>query len=409
MYYRGTSVQDRAKRRALHLNLLEMKVSRDMPRVCILASTLVTGGAERVAQALALGLGQFGLDPITLCLHDPGTIGDELIEQGVPLISNISSSSRDPLSVPRLARSLRGKEIDLLFSLDHHNALFMGAAASKLAGVPSRVLGIHSTGLWGKKSSFTLSDKLIMPLYSKVIALSEPHAEYIERMGLVDRSKIEIIHNGVDISRFAPPTTATERSRLRSVLGLPDGSFIIVIVAALRPEKNHEMLIRSIRALPEGLRPHLLIAGTGEEEGNLKSLVKEWGLSENVEFMGNREDVHRVLAASDLFVLCSHPVVETMPLSILEAMSTGLPVIATRVGSVEEILTDGIHGLVIDPGDEGELTKSIARMIEDALRREEMGRRGRERVVELFSQERMVASYAGLFRDLIGADTGDSG
>ena len=378
-----------------------------MPNVCILASTLVTGGAERVAQALARGLERFGLRPSVACLHAPGPIGEELSELELPFISGLAHGSHDPMAVSRLVRSLRRLDVDLLYCLDHHDAVFLGGIASKLAGVRRRVLGIHSTGLWGKKSSFTLSDKLVMPLYDKVVALAQPHADYIERIGSVERERISIIHNGVDTERFKPPAAEGERRLLRGRLGIPDDCFVIVIVAALRPEKNHEMLIRSIRAVPDALEPRLLIVGEGREAQKLHALVEESGLSDRVEFMGGRGDVNEVLAASDLFVLCSHPVVETFPLSLIEAMAAGLPVVATRVGSVEAILTEGSHGIVIEPGDQEELTRSIAEMMMSEGLRKEMGKRGRRRVVDHFSEEGMVGSYAGLFHGLL--DTGMEG
>lgn len=395
-------MQDRAQGGALPLKFPIMKASRDMPNVCILASTLVTGGAERVAEALARGLGSFGLRPSVACLHAPGPVGEELLELELPFISGLAHGSHDPMAVSRLVRSLRRLDIDLLYCLDHHDALFVGGIASKLAGVRRRVLGIHSTGLWGKASSFTLSDKLVMPLYDKIVALAQPHADYIERVASIESSRISIIHNGVDTDRFKPPDSEGERRLLRGRLGIPDDSFVIVIVAALRPEKNHEMLIRSIRSIPGAPESRLLIVGEGREAQKLHALVEESGLSDRVEFMGGRRDVNEVLAASDLFVLCSHPVVETFPLSLLEAMASGLPVVATRVGSVDEILKDRCHGIVIEPGDEEELTRSIAEMMIDEGLRKEMGERGRSRVVEHFSEDGMIGSYAELFHTLLG-------
>ena len=332
-------MQDRAQGGALPLKSPIMKVVREKPNVCILASTLVIGGAERVAQALARGLGRFGLRASVACLHAPGSVGAELRELGLPFVSDLARRRRDPTVLSRLVGNLRRLETDLLYSLDHHDAVFLGGIASKLAGVRRRVVGIHSTGLWGMKSSFSLSDKLVLPLYDRIVALAETHADYIERIGSVERRKISIIHNGVDTERFKPAASERERRALRARLRLEDDSFVIVIVAALRPEKNHEMLIRSIRAIPDGLEPHLLIVGEGREARKLHAFAEESGLGGRIEFMGARRDVHDVLAACDLFVLCSHPIVETFPLSVLEAMAAGLPVVTTRVGSVEEILT----------------------------------------------------------------------
>lgn len=379
-----------------------MKVPRDNPTVCVLGSTFVTGGAERVAQALVRGLGRFGLQPMVVALHCAGPVGEELSELGVSFFSDLARSSRDPRIAAKLARIFRQGSVDLLYCLDHHDALFWGGISSKLARVERLVLGVHSTGLWGRPSSFTFSDRLVMRLCDRVVALARPHADYIERHGSVPRQRIEIIHNGVDVERFEPLDSSLNRERLREGLGLPRDAFVVVMIAALRPEKNHEMLIRSIGAIPSPERPHVLIVGEGSEEQRLRALVDESGSGDSIRFLGRRDDVPGVLAASDLFVLCSHPVVETFPLSLLEAMASGLPVVVTRVGSIDEILTDGVHGYVIEPGDQEALIRSIVSVMRDGPGRSEMGKRGRERIVEHFSEDRMVERYAELFHGLLG-------
>ncbi len=378
-----------------------MSTSGRNPTICLLASRLVTGGAERVVLGLGSGLPSHGMRCIVVTLHESGPVGEELSDHGVPVVSRIATSRRGPGTALALARLLRRESVDALFCLDHHNAVFWGSIASKIAGVRARVLSMHSTGLWGRRSSFTLSDRMVLPLYDRVVALARSHAEYLEREEHIPGNKIVVIHNGVDTSRFAPAASPDERTRFRAAQGIQQDAFVVTIVAALRPEKNHEMLLRAAAEL-KGRGCLFLVVGEGKVEGELRGLADRLSLGDSVRFMGERSDIPDILAASDLFVLCSHPVVETFPLSVLEAMSSGLPVVSTRVGSIETILNEGVEGLLVEPGDEGALAHAIRSLRGDAARRSDMGRRARGRVLERFSLDGMVAGYAALFGEVLG-------
>ena len=339
---------------------------------------------------------------VVVTLHEAGPVGEELEELGIEVVSRTSGFRHDPGGLLRLASILKRESVDILFCLDHHNAVFWGALASRMAGVENRVLAVHSTGLWGKKSSFTVSDRVVLPLYDKVIALARSHADHLEKEENIPAQKIAVIHNGVDTGRFVPAGSAAERARLRSELEIPETAVVVTIVAALRPEKNHEMLLRAAADL-SGKGYLFLVVGEGKEEGRLHDLAGRLSLGGEVRFMGRRSDIPDILSASDIFVLCSHPVVETFPLSVLEAMSSGLPVISTRVGSVETIVDEGTNGLLVDPGDAGALVGALAELGRDEPKRRRFGEMARGKVVERFSQEEMIAKYAALFREMLEA------
>ena len=377
-----------------------MNTSRRNPTVCLLASTLVTGGAERVALGLGSGLGAHGLRCLIITLHEAGPVGEELSELGIQVISKVATSKRSPGAVPRLARIMKRESADILFCLDHHNAVFWGSLASKMAGVRKRVLSVHSTGLWGRRSSFSFSDRMVLPLYDRVVALARSHADFLENKEGIPGDKIVVIHNGVDISRFAPVGSVQERARMRVELNIPEQVFVVTIVAALRPEKNHEMLIRAAAEFSGG-EYLFLVVGEGGEEQRLRGLAGRLSLGDAIRFMGRRSDIPEILSASDLFLLCSHPVVETFPLSVLEAMSSGLPVVSTRVGSITTILEEGTEGLLVEPGDQNALVNAIRALREDEQMRRSIGERARRKVVERFSLDGMVERYAALFKGIL--------
>ena len=234
------------------------------------------------------------------------------------------------------------------------------------------------------------------------MALAQIHADYLEKDEGIGRDKIAIINNGIDTDRFKPPASNVERAALREGLNIPANSFVVAIVAVLRPEKNHEMLLRAAREVAANNEKFiLLIVGDGQEAGNLHRMAQELSLGEAVRFMGQRSDIPDILSISDVSVLCSHPIVETFPLAVLESMATGIPVVATAVGSIPEMLESGKEGVLIPSGDTEALTEAIVSLARDPERRTRMGQAGRKKAEERYSESRMVEGYANLCRSLL--------
>ncbi len=379
-----------------------MTAKGQSPRVEMLASTLVTGGAERVIEALALGLPARGLSVRVLCLHDAGPIGDAIGRRGTPVITDIARRRRDPFVCVRLASLLARNREAVLLSLDHHDAVFAGAAAARWAGLKHRFLAVHSTGLWGKRSSFSASDRFVLRSYEGIVALAKTHADYLVRREGIDERKIRIIPNGVDTERFRPAASGAERERSRDALSIPPGRFVVTIVAALRPEKNHRLLLDAAARIGARRRDFLfLIVGDGGEGDGLRGRAAGLSLGDTVRFMGRREDIPAILSASDVSVLCSHAVVETFPLAVLEAMACGVPVVASDVGAVREMVADGDEGRVVPPGDVETLAGALLSLADAPEERSRMGRRGRERVVRDFAVGDMVRRYADVFSEAL--------
>jgi glycosyltransferase involved in cell wall biosynthesis len=374
------------------------RVSRT--RVIILASTLVTGGAETVVRAIASGLPRCGIDPTVVCLRAPGEIGKLIAEAGIPVHSELRGSGGDVVALMRLIALIRDCRDAVLLCLDHRDSIALGITAARIAGLPGRALAVHSTGLWGRSGSFSWSDRIFIRGFTRVIAVAYSHRDYLVMRESIPENRVVVIHNGVAVDRFRPPTEE-ERERARRELALGTDSYVAVIVAALRPEKNHAMLFRAVARLRSiDSRFVLLVVGAGAEEGALRELAGKLQLGNAVRFLGRRSDVPAVLAASDVSVLCSHPVVETFPLSLIESMACALPVVSTSVGSIPEMIEDGREGILVPPGDEKALTRAIAGLGRDARLRRELGARARERVVNRFSEEAMINSYAHLLRGL---------
>jgi len=356
-------------------------------RVTFLASTLETGGAERMIREFALRLDRRKYEPSVVCLNARGEVGEEISSRGVPVMSRIMRSKFDPLSLPRLRQTLKKLATDLLFCLEHRDAIVLGTLAS--LGLVERVfVAVHCTRLWGGRKSLGLTTRWSLRFVERVLAVGENQASYLAQEEGVARDKIAVVPNGIELSELDNMPSPTE---IRRVLEIPADSPVIGIVAALRPEKNHELFLEAaslvLREIPD---VHFVIIGGGKRMALLENLATSLGIRDRVHFTGRRSDGRVLIQAFDVAVLCSHPVVETLPIFLMEAMALGKPVISTRVGDVSSLVEDGGTGLLVPPGSREELRTAIIRLLRDRELCVEMGRKGREKVAKEFSLDRSV-------------------
>lgn len=362
----------------------------------VVASTLPVGGAERVLESLALGLPAHGIDLDLLCLREPGAFGERILAQtGRRLRANVAPARFAPLQVGNVARALRELAPDAVLVLDHSNALLYGGLGARRAGITATFTPIHSTRKPNGAPSLGRVDRTTVRLSRLVIALSPRHADYVERELGVPRTRLREIPNGVDAAQFGPgiepaqDLPPSEPGRLR--LG---------ILAALRPEKNHRFLLSTLAAMAAETRPHLYVIGDGALRVPLEREATARGLDATVSWLGVRHDVSAVLRALDAVVLPSQDVVETFPVSVLEAMASELPVVVSDVGAVRDMLDDGVEGIVVPPDDARFLDEALARLSDDRALRARMGAAGRARVLRDFTLERMVRGYANVVDEL---------
>lgn len=369
--------------------------------IAFVASTLVTGGAERQVAHLVLHLDRAAFAPRVYLLREPGAVGDELADRGVPVVSRLAPGRRPlPWTPLAFARRLRADGIRLLYCLDHTNAAVTSTLTARIAGRLPVLLAVHTTGQW-EKASLPPPVRASLGGVARILAIADAQKRYLVVSERIPPEKITVIRNGI------PPLDAAalpSREEARAALGIaPDEGPVIGLVAMLRPEKAHENFLAAARTVRERHpRAKFLLVGDGPRRAELETMAGALGLAANTRFLGLRSDVPRILPAFDLSVLASHPRVETLPLSQMEAMSLGIPVVATRVGALEELVTDGVEGRLVPPADRAALASAMLDVLGDPERARRMGDAARERVLRDFSIERVARETETLMTKILG-------
>jgi sugar transferase (PEP-CTERM/EpsH1 system associated) len=231
-----------------------------------------------------------------------------------------------------------------------------------------------------------------------VFTVSRELSEYHARQVGLAPGRIRVIPNGVDTLRFAD--RPQQRASLRQQFGLPADSFVIGTVGRMVPIKDHATLLRAAETLvARRIEVSILLVGTGPELSGLRQSVENSSaLRERVRFLGVSDQVPDVLNALDVFVLPS--ISEGMSNTLLEAMASGLPVVATRVGGNPELIEENRSGWLFAPRDVGDLTERLARLSRDPALRRQLGAAARQRALDYFSLDRMLEDYRKLYLDL---------
>ncbi len=361
-------------------------------RVMFVLTSMPVGGAETLLVELIRRLDPARFLPELCCLKELGPLGAELAET-IPAHAGLLAHKYDVAVLGRLARLMARRRIDAVVTVGPGDKMFWGRLAARWAGVPVVCSAIHSTGV---PDHVEWPNRLLASLTDAFIAVAGPHGRYLAEHEGCPAAKVRVIPNGVDAAKFHPrwPSRA-----LRQTLGLPPGTPTAGIVAALRPEKNHELFLRAAavvrRKLPEA---RFLVIGDGPRRAALETLAAELSLGQAVQFLGTRGDMPELLALVDVLVLTSH--MEANPISILEAMAAEKPVISTRVGSVSETVTDGQTGYLVAPGATDELAARMIELLSDPQQAAVMGRAGRECVLAHWSIQHTVAGYQDLLEGI---------
>jgi glycosyltransferase involved in cell wall biosynthesis len=360
-------------------------------KILLLTTDTRIGGAERMILGLAdhLDRNRFVLEVATLL--DRGTLLAMLQAKGVRTHSAGFRGRWDTRGISMLKRIVTRADPDVLHtSLFHANVA--GRLVGSLCGVPKIISTQHGIDKW-RKPWHNLADRLTAKACWRVTAVSGATREVLAGEVGIPEDKIVVIRNGVDVSLFSPGKTEYMDGAGRSPLR-------VGCVATLKRVKGHRVLLNATkRLIDDGLAVELILVGEGELKDALIREAGRLGIRDRVEFSGNVDDVPSVLSTFDLFVLPS--LEEGLPMSILEAMAAGVPVVATRVGGIPELIKNGKEGVLVEPGDAEELASAIENVLSSPELARSMAEEARRKTNREFSVERMVREYESLYQEAL--------
>jgi len=359
----------------------------------------MVGGSEMVAANICAHLDQEHYDPVVLFLYpEPGKMEAVLSEMNIPCHGIDLTRWNKPFRRFFLPNILNRLSVDILHV--HHVSLYSTVAPY-----------IHGTGVQGvvvtehAKYSISRSVKLQQASRQAVeqadyftVISKNLHRFFVQTIG-VSRNRLQVIYNGVDTKRFH---SAVQRGKGINILPKGFQGTVFITVGRLAEAKDHITLFRAATILVEkGYQFCIVVVGDGELMETMQQAQKDLGLQDHVFLLGTRTDVPDLLQQADIFVLSSKR--EGLPMVLLEAMSTALPVIATNVGGIPEIVKHKENGLLIQSQDEKEMATAMERLIVDKQLAKQLGAGARQTVVEQYSLDAISNQYAMLYNNILSS------
>ncbi len=350
--------------------------------VLFLTTHFNTGGISIYVKTLAKEFKKRGHVPLVVSaggemVETLSSLGVEHVTMDIKTKSELSPKIYRALG--KLSRLIRERKVDVVHAQTRVTQV-MGTFLARMTGRPyvSTCHGFYRPKFFRK----------IFPCWGQgVIAISIPVVDHLRRDLNVDANKITLIHTGLDIHDFPPITEEIREKRLRemNIVGRP----VIGIIARLVDIKGHDVLIKVMKNIVARYpAAKLLIVGQGKRETYLKQLVSYLGLQEHVYFYPVVNKTATMLSLLDIFVMPS--LEEGLGISIMEAQAAGLPVVASRVGGIVNLIEEDKTGVLVEPGNVDELSRAVIRLLADPMKAQEFGRRARIFIEEKFSASQMA-------------------
>jgi glycosyltransferase involved in cell wall biosynthesis len=371
-------------------------------RVLLVIPTLDQSGAEKQFTLLATGLPQDQFEVHVVALTRGGPFVEELARHGISVTILNKRWKFDPFCLRKLARLIRVLKPDVI-----HSWLFAANSYCRMVaggrGQPAVIVSERCVDSW--KSGWQLAlDRWQIPRTARLIGNSNSVANFYRQQQFPD-DRIQVIPNGIELPPVRPDPSdpklgAEVCDRRAERFGLPKDAKIVGFVGRLARQKQVMDLLWSLVLLKDAdPRISLVLVGDGPERDGLERFVHESNLEEHVRFLGHRSDVDQILPLFDVFAMTSG--FEGMSNSIMEAMATGLPVVASDIAANQELVYDGVTGFLFPVGDRTACARALLFLFEHPDRAKQMGIAGRERMATEFSVEKMVAEYAETYRSFV--------
>ncbi len=369
-------------------------------RILYIITSSGIGGAEKILYYTATGLDHNKYDVSVCSLKNKGEIARELEKRGIKVYC-LHMGGRERffgwlssiIALIRLFPYLRRKKPTIV-----HSFLFRANILTRivgyLTGIPIVISSVRVMG--GEKKYFHYVEMITSFMVDHYVAVSESVKRYIIDKSRISDEKISVIYNGVNFKNQDDP----HEQNVKIPFKVENEDRLLMTVGRLHVQKGHCYLIKAIsKVQKEFPKVKLLVIGKGEEENNLKKLVKTLDLTDKIVFIGLSSDIEKILAIAELFLLPS--LWEGLPNALLEAMAAGKPVLATEVGGIPELVVRGETGILIPPRDSDVLATAIIDLLRNKLKAKDMGEAGRTRAEEHFSIQKMIEKTGSLYQKLL--------
>ena len=401
-------------------------MTHDRIRVLQAIANLDRGGGQEVVRTLVRYLPEAGSDPVVVSLAD-GPLRGEIEALGVP-VEIVRGRTKALTSGPAAIGELRRIRRDLAAVVARHRPEviqthllrsldFLALTLRREPGVRAVFWTVHNAMLDLRADQLPGAQRWLLGpkrlahrtlyraggrLADGFIAVSSDVAETVMAAYRPPSGRLSVIPNGVDVERY---TQAVDRNAVRASIGVAPEAPLAIVVAKLMTQKGHAVLLDALPGVLDrvaGLR--VVLVGEGELRGALEARVAGAGLQGSVTFAGNRGDIPQLLAASDLFVLPS--LWEGLPMALLEAMASGLPVVATAVSGTREVIEDGRSGILVPSGDAPALGAAMIAVLERPETAASLGAAARSRVEDCYSARAQAQRHAELYRSRLASTSG---
>lgn len=371
-----------------------------MMRVAIVIDSLRVGGAQRLISAYASTAAAHDLSPVIITLREGGApfILESIDAAGIRVIPVCAGSLFNVWRLQRLVETLKTEKVDLVQThLVYANIL--GTLAAHIAGIPV-IATLHSIAVaegW-KSTILKVIENFVLRRYAtRILAVGQVVADI--NKGNYGRQKVNVIPNGIPVRTSLQ---VPERDRLRREITGNASDSIIITVGRFARAKGFEDMIQAFHLLRlKDPNPKLVMVGSGTSVDIIKNQIVDLHLDQAVILTGEREDVHQLLASSDVYASSSHR--EGLPLAVLEAMMAGLPVVATSVGDIPNVVTEET-GVVVPPHHPELLAAALEELLRNPEKRHSMGQAAYRRAMNEYSLEAWMKKHVALYQEILSTD-----
>ena len=362
-------------------------------KVLHIVEDLHTGGLEKVIYALVTGMDREKFDSSVWCLSRGGEIADDLTRAGFPPLIFTMKARPTPGFIIKLAWKMAREGVDVVHT-HGYTATTVGRTAAIIAGVPGIIAHMHST-YYNFTRRQRIIDRILSWFTARIVCCSKAVREFVIREEKIQPRKTQVIYNGV----LVPPNN-TAGQQLRAELGIPDGVKVIGCVASLTHPKGQRYLIEvAADIIKRGRRMKVILVGDGPERDPLKKLAQELGISDSIIFCGIVHNVWPYLDLMDIFVFPSMER-EGLGIALIEAIAVSRCVVASDLGGIPEVVTNGKTGILVKPEDPIALEAAIEWIFANPEKSRAMALAGSQDAAIRFNYADMLKAFGELYQQV---------